>query len=444
MRSEVIGNTDKVAGFLEEQNEFVSVYASGPSWLQKVRNSGKEYFSNLGIPEIKHEEWKYFHISKVLREQYSLSKNTSNSSIHDISKYLISGNDVIKIVCINGKYSLELSDNLNINGSEIAAGTLHDKSTDLSEIIFSNKAKSTDHFLSLNTSFINEITSINIFKGIKIDKPIHIIHLIGSSDNETMVFPRTIISAGEGSEVEVIESYHSTNGSTHSFCAAVTEVVEDKNAKVTVTKYQDMNEDAILITNTYFSLQRDSKSDIHTYTINGGMVRNNLAISLNGENCHAELHGVYLPNGSQVVDNHTLVDHVSPNCYSNELYKGVMGDKSEAIFNGKVFVHRDAQKTNAYQSNNNILLTDDATINTKPQLEIYADDVKCSHGATTGQLDEDALFYLRARGIGEKEARALLVVAFAGEVLELLENETLKNNISDIINDRLSNMSQSI
>ena len=217
----------------------------------------------------------------------------------------------------------------------------------------------------------------------------------------------------------------------------VTEAVVAENASVDFYIIQDQNEQTVNVTNTLAHQSRDSRFATHTFTLGGKMVRNNLHFTLADENCEAYMNGLYLPSGNQHFDNQSFVDHAMPNCYSNELYKGIMMDQSTGVFNGKIMVREDAQKTNAFQSNKNILLSDDAVINTKPQLEIFADDVKCSHGATIGQLDEEALFYLRARGMGKEQAKAILTEAFAGEVLDSIEIESLKNLLEERVSQKL-------
>jgi Fe-S cluster assembly protein SufD len=222
----------------------------------------------------------------------------------------------------------------------------------------------------------------------------------------------------------------------NTFTNHITEIFISKNANLTIDKLQYEGETSSQIMTEQVEQSDDSTFTINTATLNGLLVRNNLNIAVNGQNCETNLNGVYLLNGNQHVDNHTIVDHLKPNCNSNELYKGVIDGKATAVFNGKVFVRKDAQKINAFQSNGNVLLTDDATVNSKPELEIYADDVKCSHGSTTGQLDEEAVFYLRARGLSETAARQLMVGAFVGEVFEKFENESVTKSIQTILSER--------
>jgi Fe-S cluster assembly protein SufD len=229
-----------------------------------------------------------------------------------------------------------------------------------------------------------------------------------------------------------------SKGNQPSFTNIVTEIVVQENATVTYTKVQNESDQAYIIGTTQVYQARDSKFSATTVSLSAALIRNNLNIVLDAENCEANLFGLYMLNGSQHVDNHTLVDHAKPRSYSNELYKGIMDGKSTGVFNGKIYVRQDAQKTNAFQSNKNILLSKDASMNTKPQLEIFADDVKCSHGATTGQLDEDMLFYLRSRGIGTNEAKALLMYAFATDIINQIPLEAVRLYVERAIANRLN------
>ncbi len=441
MKNKVIGNTDIVSGILDEQNEFTSVYSKGQAWLNELRIAGKNAFSEQGVPKFKDEEWKYTHIAKALGEHYHLPHTYSLPANQDLSNYKLLDANTVTLVYINGIPVPELSDKLISEGVTAAPASDVENSSEFKTFLGSVADISNHNFSACNTAFLNNPCIINVKAGVQSPKTIQIIHLLGTDDNDSMCFPRTLIHTEKGAYVEVVESYYSLPNSNQNFCAAVTEIIEEENSHVDYYKYEDVSDSTILTTNTYFKLQRDSRSESFTFSLNGKLIRNDLDIKLTAENGHAELHGIYLPNGQQHFDNHTLVDHISPHCYSNELYKGVMGGSAHAVFNGKVYVRRDAQKTNAYQSNNNILLSDEAQIDTKPQLEIYADDVKCSHGATTGQLDDDALFYLRARGIGENEARNLLVTAFSGEALNEIPNETLRDVFADKIHRKLSVMS---
>mgnify|MGYP001827536732 CR=1 FL=1 len=443
MNNTVIENTELTSSFLSEQAEFASVYAEGPEWLRDLRKKGAEIFAELGIPSLKDEEWKYAPVSKHLNEEFSFSKAQVNCNADDLQDQLLITNVRSRIVLKNGTHCKELSSGVGSDsGIHVTVGIPEDRQKLLKKLLEDNNELSSDTFLALNTSFLKDLIFIHAEKNVIAEHAIEVVHMLGSGTENMMSFPRVIIYAEQGSKLRVVENFISPANSKKGFHAAVTEIIEEQNASAHHYMYQDVDEHTTLVTQKYIRQQRDSRSDSFTLTLNGKFVRNNLRLSLLDTNAHAELHGVYVPDGDQLVDNHTLVDHVSPHCYSNEQYKGVMGGRSEGVFNGKVFVRRDAQKTNAYQSNNNILLTDDAQINTKPQLEIYADDVKCSHGATTGQLDEKALFYLRSRGIGEAEARTLLVTAFMAEVINEIDDEDLREKFAQRTDAKLLRMSE--
>jgi Fe-S cluster assembly protein SufD len=294
----------------------------------------------------------------------------------------------------------------------------------------------TEHesFVALNTAFVNDGVFIHVPAKMVVEKPVHILYV--NSDKEPAI-TRNLVIAEPESSIQIFESYHSLDGSCEGLTTNVTEVIVKRNANVTWVKAQLENALTSQISFTQVEQEQDSRFSSTVVTTGGHLVRNNLHIRLNGTNCNAFMYGLYLLSGEQLCDNHTLVDHAMPHCESNELYKGVLGGKSTGVFNGKIFVRQDAQKTNAYQSNKNILLSDDAQMNTKPQLEIFADDVKCSHGTTTGQLDDEALFYLRARGIGEQSARTLLNIAFAADVLNHIQLETLRHNLQSIAEEKL-------
>ena len=270
-----------------------------------------------------------------------------------------------------------------------------------------------------------------------IPQAIHILYLTDSVDGNVITFPRNLTIASQFSQVLIVESYHSISNQI-SFTNAVTEIIAEENANVDYYKIQDENNASFQINNTQIKQERNSNVSSNTITLDGALVRNNLNYLINGEGCETHLFGLYLLNGKQHVDNHTLVDHAVPHCLSNELYKGIMKDQSSGVFNGRIMVRKDAQKTNAFQSNKNILLSDNAHVTTKPQLEIFADDVKCSHGATTGQLDQEALFYLRSRGIAKDKAMALLVHAFASDVIDKVKIDKLKINLLHLISERLN------
>jgi Fe-S cluster assembly protein SufD len=286
-----------------------------------------------------------------------------------------------------------------------------------------------DAFVAINTAFSNKGLFIYFTKSSK--QPLHIIN-ITSAKTDSFINPRQLFVVADNCEATVIETFVSEEKTAKVFHNHLTEVVVGENAHFTNYRLQNERNNLFQVNTTQAFVKKYGNYNTNTFTFGGSLVRNNLNVVLGSDSCEANLNGLFFGKGTQLIDNHTLVDHQFPNCPSNELYKGIVKDKATGIFNGKIYVRKDAQKTNAYQSSKNILLSDDATINTKPQLEIYADDVKCSHGTSTGKIDADALFYLKARGIGEESARKLLLLAFSGEVINKIQIDELKTRVSEL------------
>ena len=297
-------------------------------------------------------------------------------------------------------------------------------------------ANAKDALTNLNTSFANEGAYIFIPKGKAPLKPIEIVHFATGNTPQILLQPRNLIVLEEGAEAQIIER-HQALAPIEAFTNSVTEIYAEKNAILDYYKFQNDHQTASLIDNTYIDQKQGSEVRVHTLTFGNKLVRNNLNFYQNGEHCNSILKGVTLGSDRQHIDHFTLVHHAQPNCESHQDYKGIYDDRSVGVFNGKIVVDQIAQKINAFQQNNNLLVSDKSTINTKPQLEIFADDVRCSHGCTIGQLDNEALFYLRSRGIPEKEARALLMYAFANNVLESVKNVALERRVKQVIADKL-------
>ncbi|MDG1331065.1 MAG: Fe-S cluster assembly protein SufD [Crocinitomicaceae bacterium] len=391
---------------------------------EKELNSAQNTLAKNQLPTTRMEAWKYTRVAKLGKTNYTSSEETVTS----IDSYRIA-NDATTFVFVNGHFSEELS------SDEIPAGvSISPLSACMEgEIGSTNLILEGEIFNALNTAFLTDGIMIDIEAKANVEKPIQIIHVLKGEANLSNF--KTIINAGDFSKAAVIQGFFAEDAD-RAFANVTSEISVGTNAFLTVDKVQYEAENTSHISTEQVSQGKDSTFTINTITLNGGLVRNNLNIEVNGENCETNLNGAYLLKGKQHVDNHSVVDHRVPNCNSNELYKGVIDDKATAVFNGKVFVRKDAQKINAFQSNGNVLMTDDASVNSKPELEIYADDVKCSHGSTTGQLDEEAVFYLRARGLSEKSARQLMVSAFIGDVLEKIENEDVLNFTHSLLKSR--------
>jgi len=408
------------------------------AYVHDIRSEAIKTFEDTGFPTKKEEDWKYTSLNKVLKENYTLFSEKENAlEYRDVKKYFLHEIDSYNIVFIDGKYSSHLSKTTH-DGMDIcliSAALSKPKYRLIIENYF-NKAASKDSLTSLNTAFSNEGAYIHIPKNKLVEKPIQIINFSTGNEAAAMLQPRNLIVVDENSHVQIIERHQSLTDNPI-LTNSVTEIFTNKRAIVDYYKVQNDNQNASLIDSTYIKQNQESNCSVHTFSFGGKLTRNNLKFYQHGERIDSTLKGITIIGDQQHVDHSTLVRHIKPNSESHQDYKGIFGDNSTGVFNGKVIVEKEAQKTNAFQANNNILLDDKATINTKPQLEIFADDVKCSHGCTIGQLDENAMFYLRSRGIPQKEAKALLMYAFANNVLESVKIPELKQRINKIIATKL-------
>jgi len=418
---------------------FIEQYKTLTKAFPSLQDEAMKHFNRLGFPTIKNEEWKYTNIHSILSKDFSFLFPESKISREEILQQCPYAEDGIFVVIENGKLNIEISDfKNNPDGieikkvSEVKNNPLVKKHYNLYVDV------EEDAFGALNTAFANDGLVVLINEKKIIEKPIYIINISYSQEQAVIAHNRLLVIAEKNSSAKIAWVTVSKNNLSETFLNAQTEIFVDENASIEFNVLQNENEKSFQICGTHVYQSANSKFSINTISLGGSILRNKLHIKLDGRNCETHLHGLYIANNSQLMDNHTAVYHTMPNSGSNQLYKGIIGDKAHGVFNGKIFVERDAQKTNAYQSNKNILLSDDASINTKPQLEIYADDVKCSHGATTGQLDEEALFYLRARGIGENDAKALLNFAFASDVIQKIKIESLKDNLLKLLANKLN------
>ena len=405
----------------------------------EIRKSALDSLNHIGFPGNKHEEYKYTPLTRQLQknfrfERFAFTGNLKSEDLKDVPFY---NEDAHIVVLENGVVNTELS---KINGAQgLEIMPLKEAFKQNNEALANNFGKhlfaEKDAFAALNTAFAENGAYIHIKRNTSVAKPIVLLYITTGSD-ELTYHPRNLIVAEENCEVNVIECFTSLNKG-NAFINQSSEVVVEKNARFNYFKLQNESESTYHIDNTQVVQHRDSLFNAYTFTFDGALIRNNLNIALEEEHCEAHMYGLYLTHGKTHVDNHTVVDHKEPNSFSNEIYKGIVNDHSKGVFNGKIFVRQPAQKTNAFQSNKNILLSDNATVNTKPQLEIWADDVKCSHGCTTGQLDDESLFYLRSRGISEQKARNILLHAFASDVLEHVSISFLKEHVEYLIHKEL-------
>ncbi|WP_299333239.1 Fe-S cluster assembly protein SufD [uncultured Psychroserpens sp.] len=422
-----------VSSFMAFEN---SVDLDAP--VHDVRSEAIKSFEDKGFPTKRNEAWKYTSLNTVLKHDYSVFPKQENAlEYSEIKKYFIHDIDSYKIVFVNGKYSSHLSQTTHdgIDVCLMSAALTKPKYRLIIENYF-NKAATKDSLSSLNTAFSQEGAYIHIPKNKVVEKPIQILHFSTGNESALMLQPRNLIVVDENSHVQIIERHQSLTENPV-LTNSVTEIFTNKRAIVDYYKIQNDNHKASLIDNTFIKQKRESHASVHTFSFGGQLTRNNLNFYQEGERIDSTLKGVTIIGDKQHVDHNTLVHHIEPNCESHQDYKGIFSDKSTGVFNGKVVVDKIAQKTNAFQANNNILLSDKASINTKPQLEIFADDVKCSHGCTIGQLDESAMFYMRSRGIPEKEAKALLMFAFSNNVLDSVKIPEIKQRITKIIANKL-------
>ncbi len=423
-----------VSSFLAFEN---SVDVDHP--IHDIRSEAIKNFEVKGFPSKKEEAWKYTSLNSLQKVDFSIFPKQENMlEYKDVKKYFLHEIDTYKIVFIDGIYSSYLSETTH-DGVDIclmSAALTKPMYKQIIDVYFNKVASKDESLTTLNTAFSREGAYIYIPKGKVPKKPIEILHFSTGNEAALLLQPRNLIIAEENAELQIIERHQSLMAN-EVFTNSVTEIFAAKNAIVDYYKVQNDAKDASLIDNTYISQKDSSVVKVHTFSFGGKLTRNNLNFFQNGERIDSTMKGVTILGEKQHVDHHTLVHHIEPNCESHQDYKGIYGENSTGVFNGKIIVDKIAQKTNAFQQNNNILISDKATINTKPQLEIFADDVKCSHGCTIGQLDEEALFYLQSRGIPKKEARALLMYAFANNVLESVRIPELKVRINKLIANKL-------
>ena len=406
--------------------------------IHDIRTTAIKTFESKGFPTKNEEAWKYTSLNSVLKHDYSVFPKHENAlEFKDIKKFFIHDIDSYKIIFIDGKYSSHLSQTTH-DGIDVClmSSALNKPKYRLIIENYFNKIATKDSLSSLNTAFSSEGAYIHIPKNKLVQKPIQILHFSTGNEAALMLQPRNLIVVDENSHVQIIERHQSLTENPV-LTNSVTEIFANKRAIVDYYKIQNDNENASLIDNTFVNQKQESLAKIHTFSFGGKLIRNNLNFYQNGERIDSTMKGITIIGNKQHVDHNTLVHHIEPNCESHQDYKGIFDDNSTGVFNGKVVVEKLAQKTNAFQANNNILISDKASINTKPQLEIFADDVKCSHGCTIGQLDESAMFYLRSRGIPEKEARALLMFAFSNNVLDSVKIPEIKSRITKIIAGKL-------
>ncbi len=403
--------------------------------VHDIRSAAIKVFENQGFPTKKEEAWKYTSLKALEKIDFSIfPRESAPLEYKEVKQYFLQEMDTYKIVFVDGVFSSYLSETTHqgIDVCLMSAALTKDMYKPVIEAYFNKIASVDENLTALNTAFSKEGAFIHIPKNTQAMKPIEIIHFASGASADMMLQPRNLVVVEENSEVQIMERHQSLSTNAV-FTNAVTEIYADKSAMVDFYKVQNDLHTASLVDNTYIDQRDRSIVKVHTFSFGGKLTRNNLNFYQNGERIDSTMKGVTIIGDGQLVDHHTLVHHRQPNCESHQDYKGIYDGNSTGVFNGKIVVDRLAQKTNAFQQNNNLLIADKASINTKPQLEIFADDVKCSHGCTIGQIDQEAMFYLQSRGIGQKEAQALLMYAFANNVLESVRIPELKKRINALI-----------
>lgn len=424
--------------YLENHTEFEKIVGSDS--LNNLRNTAKQDFNLSEFPTKKNEEWKYTNISPILKHEFIPSPLISDKSEINIKidSYKIPDLETHLLVFINGIFNSELSEIVDLPEGAIVDSFYNQirSNFDFIKDHISNDSSKENSFNLLNNSFTYDGLVVYIPKGKVIEKPIHVLNIATSDENKTLIQPRNIIVAEENAEAKIISEYIGLTNLEY-FTNILTEISVDENANVTFYKIQNETNNAFHIDKTDIVQKGSSVFNHFSLSFGSKIARNDINTKLDGENIELHLFGLYLGNEDQHIDHHTFIDHAKPNCESNELYKGILDDNARGVFSGKILVNQIAQKTNAFQSNKSVLLSDSASIDAKPQLEIYADDVKCSHGATVGKLDEEAFFYIRSRGVPEESAKSMLIRAFVEDVVGEIKIDSLKEKVNHTIFEHL-------
>ncbi len=413
-----------------------------PSWLQAIRNEGIARFAETGFPTLKDEDWRFTNVAPIARMPFHPVFEAVN---HGLGAEFVGGLVFgqltgSKLVFVDGHYAPELSsaDKLMATGARLLslAEACREGLPVLEKALARHVQAGGNPFAALNAAFFTDGALVHVPAGITVPEPVQILHIASAARPNATANVRHLVVAEEGSQVTVLETWVSANGGTR-LTNAVVELVVGDNAIVEHCRFQDESESAFHVSTLQADLGRACRFTTHSLVLGAKLTRNNIRAVLGGEGVACILNGLYLTKDDQLADHHMVVEHAKPHCESHEYFNGILDGRSRGVFHGRILVHQDAQKTDAKQTNKNLLLSDDAGANTKPQLEIYADDVKCTHGATIGQLNDESVFYLRARGIGKEMARRMLMHAFAGEIIERVQHEAIRETLDKLVWDRL-------
>ena len=439
----MITATEQLETFLASFSEFQRT-ATGREigWLRKLREEAFARFCETGFPTTHDEDWRFTNVSPIARTEWQLATGTANVSRETIDAYKLPG-AACQLVFINGHFARELSSLSAVNGVRVngLANEISATPAALQAHLGRYLDTQRDAFAALNTAFLNDGGLVHIRKGLVLEAPVHLLFVSTAAHAPMMTHPRSLIIAEEESQIAVIEDYVSLGGG-RAFCNTATELIAGESAVVSHYMLEREHADALNVSTLRIQQARSANVATHSILLGGGLVRNNVHPVLAGEGGECLINGLFIGSGKQHLDNYMLVEHAKPHCGSRQFYNGILDGQAHGVFHGRIIVHKDAQKTDAKQTNRNLLLSDDAQIDTKPQLEIYADDVKCTHGATIGQIEENALFYLRSRGIDETSARKLLLLAFANECLDRMKENSLRGYLESLINQHLFGLAQ--
>lgn len=405
--------------------------------FHELRKAGIEKFAGLDFPDLHQEEWRFTDVSPILKHNFAYPGKEILPSKADVSKFIFAGLESYTVVFVNGFYSQELSSPFEFpDGTLIGnlSAAMRQDDDGIQKYISKLSSDNINVFTALNTAFTKDGAYIYIPDGVVVDKPVHLI-FVSHGEGKTISQPRNLIIASRNSQAKIIEQYVSTSNGVY-FTNAVTSLYLGENSNIETIKVQAESMNAFHIATTEISLDSNANCESQAISLGANIYRHDLNATLNGEGGNATLEGLYLTSGDQLSDTHSLIDHAAPHCTSHENYKGILDGKSRGVFNGRIMVRKGAQRTNSYQENRNIILSNEAKVDTKPQLEIFADDVKCSHGATVGQLNKESIFYLRSRGIGEKQAKLILIYAFANDVLKNIKIEEIRNSLETVLSNR--------
>ncbi|HEU4341028.1 MAG TPA: Fe-S cluster assembly protein SufD [Candidatus Binatia bacterium] len=405
-------------------------------WLKELRSAGARSFEEVGFPSTKREDWKYTNVDPITSVRFERTNGkTRRVEPEKIFSAALADAADNRLVFINGRFCSELSW-LRATATEMQVASLAQVIAEEGSVVESYLGRYASHqeegFVALNTAFLEDGAFVLMPRGRIVDDPVYLIFVSLEADRPIVSYPRNLLVFEEGSQARIVESYVALGANSH-FNDAVTEIVGEQDTVIDYYRLQREGDRGFHVGRVAAQLARNCNFAAHTITLGGALVRNDLTAVVDGEGAQCALNGLYLVDGDQHVDNYTRIDHVKPHGTSVELYKGILGGSGRGVFNGKIMVHKDAQKTDARQANKNLLLSANAVVNTKPQLEIYADDVKCSHGSTIGQLDRDALFYLRSRGLDVESARRLLSYAFASDVVGRVKIPPMRARLDDYL-----------